>query len=56
MASSWDSDLTVLMCGTGEYTTGYTGGDADSDKKAGVVGVCMCTSAQSPQRCTARRF
>ncbi|KAI9206681.1 uncharacterized protein BJ171DRAFT_17192 [Polychytrium aggregatum] len=34
--------LDVLMCGTGEYTTGYVHGSAaDSDKKIGVVGLVM---------------
>ncbi|KAI5897712.1 NAD(P)-binding protein [Schizophyllum commune H4-8] len=32
--------LNVLMCGTGEYTTGWTGsGASKSDKKIGVVGL-----------------
>lgn len=32
----------VLMMGTGEYTTGWTGsGPADSDKRSGVVALCM---------------
>ncbi|KAI0824251.1 NAD-P-binding protein [Trametes gibbosa] len=32
--------LSVLMCGTGEYTTGWTGsGASKSDKKIGVVGL-----------------
>ncbi|KAF8922382.1 D-galacturonic acid reductase [Mucidula mucida] len=32
--------LNILMCGTGEYTTGWTGGGASkSDKKIGVVGL-----------------
>ncbi len=32
----------VLMVGTGEYTTGYVGGQAaDSDKGAGVVALTM---------------
>lgn len=34
--------LNVLMCGTGEYTTGWTGsGASKSDKKIGVVGLTM---------------
>ncbi|EGS21074.1 uncharacterized protein CTHT_0029150 [Thermochaetoides thermophila DSM 1495] len=34
--------LNVLMVGTGEYTTGFVGGGASSsDKKIGVVGLCM---------------
>lgn len=34
--------VNVLMVGTGEYTTGYVGGQAaDSDKGAGVVGLVM---------------
>eukprot|EP00586_Coscinodiscus_wailesii_P023649 CAMPEP_0172497046 /NCGR_PEP_ID=MMETSP1066-20121228/94767_1 /TAXON_ID=671091 /ORGANISM="Coscinodiscus wailesii, Strain CCMP2513" /LENGTH=423 /DNA_ID=CAMNT_0013269621 /DNA_START=62 /DNA_END=1333 /DNA_ORIENTATION=- len=34
--------LSVLMVGTGEYTTGYVGGTAaDSDKGAGVVALTM---------------
>lgn len=34
--------LEVLMCGTGEYTTGWTGsGGSQSDKKVGVVGLTM---------------
>lgn len=32
----------VVMVGTGEYTTGYVGGDkADSDKGCGVVALVM---------------
>jgi D-galacturonate reductase len=32
----------VLMVGTGEYTTGYVGGGASgSDKKVGVVGLTL---------------
>ncbi|TRM65779.1 hypothetical protein BD626DRAFT_566439 [Schizophyllum amplum] len=32
--------LNILMCGTGEYTTGWTGsGASKSDKKIGVVGL-----------------
>ncbi|KAG8948596.1 hypothetical protein FRC04_009498 [Tulasnella sp. 424] len=32
--------LNILMCGTGEYTTGWTGsGASQSDKKVGVVGL-----------------
>eukprot|EP00123_Amoebidium_parasiticum_P006387 comp17343_c0_seq1/m.16584 comp17343_c0_seq1/g.16584 ORF comp17343_c0_seq1/g.16584 comp17343_c0_seq1/m.16584 type:complete len:446 (-) comp17343_c0_seq1:295-1632(-) len=32
----------VVMCGTGEYTTGYVHGTASqSDKKIGVVALCM---------------
>ncbi|GHJ89275.1 hypothetical protein NliqN6_5677 [Naganishia liquefaciens] len=34
--------LEILMCGTGEYTTGWTGsGGSQSDKKIGVVGLTM---------------
>jgi D-galacturonate reductase len=34
--------LSVLMIGTGEYTTGYVHGKAaDSDKRAGVVGIVL---------------
>lgn len=34
--------LDVLMCGTGEYTTGWTGsGASKSDKKIGVVGLTL---------------
>ncbi|KAF8516369.1 NAD-P-binding protein [Gautieria morchelliformis] len=34
--------LNVLMCGTGEYTTGWTGsGASQSDKKIGVVGLTL---------------
>ncbi|KAF4623022.1 hypothetical protein D9613_001951 [Agrocybe pediades] len=34
--------LNVLMCGTGEYTTGWTGsGASTSDKKIGVVGLTL---------------
>ncbi|KAG8895046.1 hypothetical protein FRB99_000795, partial [Tulasnella sp. 403] len=34
--------LNVLMCGTGEYTTGWTGsGASTSDKKVGVVGLTL---------------
>lgn len=34
--------VNVLMVGTGEYTTGYVGGQAaDSDKGAGVVALTM---------------
>ncbi|KAI0793419.1 NAD-P-binding protein [Abortiporus biennis] len=34
--------LNVLMCGTGEYTTGWTGsGASKSDKKIGVVGLTL---------------
>lgn len=33
--------LNVLMCGSGEYTTGFTPGEAAPDKKAGVVGLVM---------------
>jgi len=36
------SKANVLMVGTGEYTTGYVGGQAaDSDKGAGVVALTM---------------
>ena len=36
------SKVNVLMVGTGEYTTGYVGGQAaDSDKGAGVVALTM---------------
>ncbi|KAF9452606.1 NAD(P)-binding protein [Macrolepiota fuliginosa MF-IS2] len=36
------SKLNVLMCGTGEYTTGWTGsGASKSDKKIGVVGLTL---------------
>ncbi len=36
------SKMSVLMVGTGEYTTGYvSGAEAASDKKAGVVGVTL---------------
>mmetsp|Transcript_19076 Transcript_19076/g.43246 ORF Transcript_19076/g.43246 Transcript_19076/m.43246 type:complete len:428 (-) Transcript_19076:141-1424(-) len=39
---SQGSPPAVLMVGTGEYTTGYVGGEAaDSDKGAGVVGLVM---------------
>ena len=31
----------MLMVGTGEYTTGFTGGDSQSDKRAGVVALTM---------------
>ncbi|KZV87099.1 NAD(P)-binding protein [Exidia glandulosa HHB12029] len=35
-----ESKLNVLMCGTGEYTTGWVGsGASTSDKKVGVVGL-----------------
>lgn len=35
-----EAKLNVLMCGTGEYTTGWTGsGASTSDKKIGVVGL-----------------
>ncbi|KDQ11622.1 hypothetical protein BOTBODRAFT_35283 [Botryobasidium botryosum FD-172 SS1] len=35
-------ELNVLMCGTGEYTTGWTGsGASKSDKKVGVVGLTL---------------
>ncbi|KAH6917220.1 D-galacturonic acid reductase [Coprinopsis sp. MPI-PUGE-AT-0042] len=34
--------INVLMCGTGEYTTGWTGaGASKSDKKIGVVGLTL---------------
>ncbi|KAG8767410.1 hypothetical protein FRC15_005703, partial [Serendipita sp. 397] len=34
--------LNVLMCGTGEYTTGYNdAGASQSDKKVGVVGLTL---------------
>ncbi|KAM0753294.1 NAD(P)-binding protein [Meredithblackwellia eburnea MCA 4105] len=34
--------ISVALIGSGEYTTGYTGNDAKSDKKIGVVGlVCF---------------
>ncbi|KAF8328129.1 NAD(P)-binding protein [Cantharellus anzutake] len=34
--------MSVLMCGTGEYTTGWTGsGASKSDKKVGVVGLTL---------------
>ncbi|KZO96174.1 NAD-P-binding protein [Calocera viscosa TUFC12733] len=34
--------LNCLMCGTGEYTTGWTGaGASQSDKKVGVVGLTL---------------
>ena len=37
-----DDTIDVLMIGTGEYTTGYVGGEAsDSDKGAGVVALVM---------------
>lgn len=36
------SKANVLMIGTGEYTTGYVGGQAaNSDKGAGVVALTM---------------
>ncbi|EJT97859.1 NADP-binding protein [Dacryopinax primogenitus] len=36
------SKLNCLMCGTGEYTTGWTGaGASQSDKKVGVVGLTL---------------
>ena len=36
------SKINVIMIGTGEYTTGYVhGAAADSDKRAGVVGLTM---------------
>ncbi|KAF9511681.1 hypothetical protein BS47DRAFT_1372984 [Hydnum rufescens UP504] len=36
------SKLNVLMCGSGEYTTGWTGsGASKSDKKVGVVGLTL---------------
>ncbi|KAG1894828.1 uncharacterized protein F5891DRAFT_1060724 [Suillus fuscotomentosus] len=36
------NELNVLMCGTGEYTTGWTGsGASTSDKKIGVVGLTL---------------
>ena len=42
MAAAMASPPAVLMVGTGEYTTGYVGGEAaDSDKGAGVVGLVM---------------
>jgi D-galacturonate reductase len=35
--------LNLLMCGTGEYTTGWTrSGASKSDKK---IGVCLATRA-----------
>ncbi|EIN13507.1 D-galacturonic acid reductase [Punctularia strigosozonata HHB-11173 SS5] len=37
-----EKKLNVLMCGTGEYTTGWTGsGASKSDKKIGVVGLTL---------------
>ncbi|EPT04246.1 NAD-binding protein [Fomitopsis schrenkii] len=40
--SSETKQLNVLMCGTGEYTTGWTGaGASKSDKKIGVVGLTL---------------
>ncbi|PAV21975.1 D-galacturonic acid reductase [Pyrrhoderma noxium] len=37
-----EAKLNVLMCGTGEYTTGWTGsGASKSDKKIGVVGLTL---------------
>jgi len=37
-----ENKVNVLMMGTGEYTTGYVGGQAaDSDKGAGVVALTM---------------
>ncbi|EIM92666.1 D-galacturonic acid reductase [Stereum hirsutum FP-91666 SS1] len=37
-----EQKLNVLMCGTGEYTTGWTGsGASKSDKKIGVVGLTL---------------
>eukprot|EP00730_Choanoeca_flexa_P020471 TRINITY_DN9997_c0_g2_i3.p2 TRINITY_DN9997_c0_g2~~TRINITY_DN9997_c0_g2_i3.p2 ORF type:complete len:143 (+),score=26.24 TRINITY_DN9997_c0_g2_i3:22-429(+) len=34
--------VNVVMCGTGEYTTGYVhNSGSKSDKKVGVVGLCM---------------
>ena len=37
-----ENKVDVLMMGTGEYTTGYVGGQAsDSDKGAGVVALTM---------------
>ena len=33
--------VSVLMVGTGEYTTGYTGRASQSDKRAGVVALVM---------------
>ena len=36
------SRMSVLMVGTGEYTTGFVpGAEAASDKKAGIVGVTL---------------
>lgn len=36
------SKINVLLCGTGEYTTGFVhGGASKSDKKTGVVGLCV---------------
>jgi hypothetical protein len=41
-SSSTTSNVpSVLMVGTGEYTTGYTGTDNVSDKGAGVVAIVM---------------
>ncbi|KAI9462504.1 D-galacturonic acid reductase [Lactarius psammicola] len=37
-----DNKLNLLMCGTGEYTTGWTGsGASQSDKKIGVVALTL---------------
>lgn len=42
MSSFYKKKLNVLMIGTGEYTTGYVGGQAaDSDKGSGVVALVM---------------
>ena len=42
MSTSSLEKVNVLMVGTGEYTTGYVGGQAaDSDKGAGVVALTM---------------
>ncbi|THH34011.1 hypothetical protein EUX98_g24 [Antrodiella citrinella] len=39
---STEKKLNVLMCGTGEYTTGWTGsGASKSDKKIGVVALTL---------------
>ncbi|KAG5654746.1 hypothetical protein H0H81_003754 [Sphagnurus paluster] len=40
--SSELAKVNVLMCGTGEYTTGWVGtGASKSDKKIGVVGLTL---------------
>ena len=44
-----------LMMGTGEYTTGFVGGEASkSDKSTGVVGI-VCLDLKCVERAGARR-